>query len=116
MDEELKAHLTAKDTWLRGFFLLVFGLLLFVARFVTTVVVIAQFLFVLFSGKVNENLRSFGASLSRYIYQCLRFVTFNTEEKAFPFGPWPEAEPPAEAASPPPAPVAEAEPPAKPLD
>jgi hypothetical protein len=53
-----------------------------------------------FSGQTNENLRFFGASLATYIYQALMFVTYNSDEKPFPFAPWPESEMPVNAPEP----------------
>lgn len=90
MDEELKQNLTASETWIRGLFILMFVFLLVIARVVTGAVVVIQFLFTVFSGQVNENLRYFGASLASYVYQALLFVTYNSDEKPFPFAPWPE--------------------------
>lgn len=89
MDDNLKENLTAKQTWLRGLFILLFGFLLAIARVVLWAVVLIQFLFSLFTGKVNEKLLSFSGSLCRFIYQCVLFVTFNTDEKPFPFDDWP---------------------------
>jgi hypothetical protein len=92
MEDDLKEHLTAKDTWLRGLFMLVFVFLLMVARVVLWAVVILQFLFALFTSEPNKNLSRFALSLSRYFYQCYLFVTFNSEQKPFPFDDWPDAE------------------------
>ena len=92
MDEELKENLTAGETWIRGAFILLFAFLLFVARVVTAAVVVIQFLFTVFSGQANDNLREFGQSLAQYIYQVLRFMTYNSDTKPFPFNPWPTAE------------------------
>ncbi|HEC19529.1 MAG TPA: DUF4389 domain-containing protein [Gammaproteobacteria bacterium] len=89
MDDELKENLTAGETWVRGLFILLFAFLLVVARMVVAAVVVIQFLFTVFSGQTNDNLRYFGASLSRYIYQVLLFITYNCDEKPFPFAPWP---------------------------
>jgi hypothetical protein len=91
MDEELKQNLTAAETWIRGLFILLFVFLLVVARVVTGAVVVIQFLFTVFSGRTNENLRSFGASLAQFIFQTLLFLTYNSDTKPFPFSPWPNA-------------------------
>lgn len=90
MDDDLKQHLTAAETWTRGLFILLFVFLLVIARVVTGAVVVIQFLFTVFSGQSNENLRYFGASLATFIYQTLLFVTYNSDNKPFPFAPWPE--------------------------
>lgn len=89
MDDDLKQNLTASETWIRGLFILLFVFLLVIARVVTGAVVVIQFLFTVFTGQTNENLRNFGASLASFIYQALLFVTYNTDDKPFPFSPWP---------------------------
>ena len=53
------------------------------------VVVVVQFLLVLFTGRVNWRLLQFGNNLSAYFYALLRFQTFNTEVRPFPFADWP---------------------------
>lgn len=90
MDEDLKQNLTAAETWLRGLFILLFAFLLVIARVVTGAVVIIQFLFTVFTGHTNENLRYFGAGLAQFIFQALMYVTYNSDDKPFPFSPWPE--------------------------
>ena len=92
MDDDLKQNLTAGETWVRGLFILMFVFMLVVARLVTGAVVVIQFLFTVFTGQVNDNLKTFGASLARYVYNCLLFVTYNSDDKPFPFGEWPAAE------------------------
>jgi len=92
MDDDLKQNLTASETWTRGFFILLFVFLLVIARVVTGAVVVIQFLFTVFTGQTNDNLRYFGASLASFIYQTLLFVTYNSDDKPFPFAPWPTPE------------------------
>lgn len=53
---------------------------------------LVQFLFSLFTGKANSALLELGSSLSKFIYQALEFLTYNTEEKPFPFADWPQAD------------------------
>src|SRR5690606_36175239 len=65
-----------------------------IARVVMWVVVIVQFLFALITGQDNVNLRQFGLALSTFIFQTLKFLTYNSEEKPFPFSDWPEPEEP----------------------
>ena len=92
MDDDLKQNLTAAETWIRGLYILMFVFLLVVARLVTGAVVVIQFLFTVFTGQTNGNLKSFGASLARYVYNCLLFVTYNSDDKPFPFSEWPATE------------------------
>ena len=68
----------------------VFGLLSFVARIVIWVVAVLQFLLVLITGEGNSNLRDLGQGASKWTYQAYMFVTFNSDNKPFPFSDWPE--------------------------
>jgi len=92
MDEQLKSNLTSSKHWLRLVYMLLFAVFLQVALAVMWVLVVIQFLFALITGNDNGNLRNFGHSLSRFIFQAIQFLTYNSEEKPFPFADWPEAE------------------------
>jgi hypothetical protein len=70
--------------------MLLFFVILWFARFVILAAVLFQFVSMLVSGKINERLLELGESLGLYSYQIIRFLTYNTEEKPFPFAEWPE--------------------------
>lgn len=90
MDEQLKSNVTSGKHWLRLVYMVVFAICLQVASFVMGVLVVLQFLFALIKGEDNDHLRQFGSSLAKYIYESLQFLTYNSEEKPFPFADWPE--------------------------
>lgn len=79
------------STWKRILFMVLFALIYGVAKVVVTAVVVLQAIFRLFTGNVNERLLTFGKQISDYIYQILMFLTFNSEEKPFPFSSWPDS-------------------------
>ena len=86
----LSTNIKSKSIWLRLFFMLVVALLYSISRIVVTAVVLVQFFWVLLTGEANEKLRVFGQSLSTYTYQIVMYLTFNTEERPFPFdADWP---------------------------
>ncbi|MCW8930972.1 MAG: DUF4389 domain-containing protein [Gammaproteobacteria bacterium] len=89
MNEEAKNY-KDKSVWLRGLYMLIFLFLLGVAKFVAFVVIVFQFLNVLFTTEKNQKLLKFGESLSVYHYQVIMFLTYNSEEQPFPMGEWPE--------------------------
>lgn len=91
-NDELKSNLLSAKHWLRLIFMLLFAALLQVASIIMWVLVLLQFIFSLITGQDNINLRKFGYSLSTYIYQTLKFLTYSSEEKPFPFADWPEGE------------------------
>ena len=87
---DLEKHIKAKSTWLRLFFMIVFGIIYGVSRLVIGVVVLIQFFHVLFTGEIREPLKSFGHSLAIYSFEIVDYLTFNTETKPFPFdADWP---------------------------
>ena len=91
MDEKMKSNLLSSTHWLRLVFMVLFAVILQVAAAVMWVVVILQFLFSLLTGQNNDNLREFGHSLSVFIYQTWQFLSYNSEEKPYPFQDWPDS-------------------------
>lgn len=87
--DEIKENLKAQDTWLRLLFIVIYGAVLWVTSIVLAFVVVLQFLSVLFTRSTQANLLNFGGSLAEYVRQIVSYLTFNTEEKPFPFGEWP---------------------------
>ncbi len=88
------------DTWIRLFFMLLFGLLLYVAWLVIVVIAVLQFALVLMTTNDNDNLRGLGQGLSKWCLQVYLFLTFNSEQKPFPFDDWPVVEDLSEGVSP----------------
>lgn len=79
-----------RSAWMRGLYMLIFMFFLGVAKFVTFVVVVVQFVNVVFTSDTNQKLLTFGDSLSQYQYQILLFLTYNTEQQPYPMGDWPK--------------------------
>lgn len=89
MNDETTKSYKDRSTWLRGLYMLIFIFFLGVAKFVIGVVIIFQFLNVLFTAQTNEKLIRLGQSLSTYQYQIMIFLTYNSETHPFPIGDWP---------------------------
>ena len=85
----LRDNITRSETWERLLYVVLFIFSCGRTEVVFCAVVAAQFAFVLLTGKYNQNLLSFGASLNRFLYDVLLFMTFNSDERPFPFRPWP---------------------------
>lgn len=93
MDYEIKQNLSAKETWIRGGYILLFALFYWVAEFVLLAVVVFQFLATLLTGQFNERAQHLGQAIGTYFYQIIRFMTGNTEQRPYPFSPWPDGPP-----------------------
>ena len=89
----VEENIKSRATWTRFLFMVLSYILVSLAGMVGTVVVVLGFLMVLFTGEVNRELRGVGHSIAAYIYENVRYLTFNTDERPFPFGgKWPAAE------------------------
>ena len=69
--------------------MLLFGFLYSVAEVVLIAVIVFQFLTVLLTGNKNDRLLDLGGEISAYIYQALRYLTYNSEQRPYPFSDWP---------------------------
>lgn len=93
MSDEIVENLKKTSAWLRVLFMAVFVVALYVAGVVLLVLMLAQIVFSLVNGADNTNLRRLGANLSEYVAQILAFLTYNNEERPFPFAQFPLSEP-----------------------
>lgn len=88
--DELVENLKESSVWIRILFMLAFGVVLyFVLAPVIFVIMLAQALFVLLTGQSNDNLRQFSSNLGKYIFETLNFLTYNSDDKPFPFSDFP---------------------------
>jgi len=90
--DEIREHLTEGSIWIRGLFMLLFGIIYSIVEIIIIAVALFQFFVRLTTGSLNPRLLDLGYSLSSYIYQIYMFLTFNSEERPYPFQPWPARE------------------------
>ncbi len=84
----LKTQSENKEHWVRGLYMLLFFVLYNVAETVLYLLAVYQFGATLITGKANPRVRAFGRGLSRYIYDIMQFMSYNTEKRPFPFNEW----------------------------
>lgn len=94
MTDEIVENLKRPSAWFRVLFMAGFVIALYVTGIILLVLMLAQIVFSLFTGNDNLNLRRLGAGLSTYVSQILAFLTYNSDDKPFPFKPFPLAETP----------------------
>ena len=92
-DDISRQHLSDGGTWRRLIYMVLFTVIYRVTEVVLFSVVIIQFLFKLFTGSANPQLQVAGQHLGAYIREMVLFLTFATEDRPYPFGPWPDATP-----------------------
>ena len=92
-EENLKKNVKDKDTWLRFVYLVMFGVVFYLCSLLAFATSVFQFLAKLFSGSSFEGLSEFGDQLATYVSQVIRYLTFASDEKPFPFAPLPGRKP-----------------------
>jgi hypothetical protein len=93
MSNDVKENLKSQSTWIRGLYILIYGVFYTIAEIVLVAIIVFQFLLKLFTSETNERLGKLGQGLSTYIYQILQYMNFNSDYQPYPFGAWPKGEP-----------------------
>ncbi|MFT5208568.1 MAG: hypothetical protein ACI9CE_000282 [Flavobacterium sp.] len=92
MKDETRENLVNTNLWIRALNMVLFMFAYGLAKAIIVFVALFQFISILFTGRANAPLLSFGKNLSVFIYEVLEFQTFNTEIRPFPFSTWPDEE------------------------
>ena len=85
----IKEKYLIKDKWLRGLNMLLFIVIKYVVSWLILLIAVLQFILDILLGKPNDKLINFTENLNFYYYQIVNFLTYNSEEKPFPFTSWP---------------------------
>ncbi|EIF50044.1 MULTISPECIES: DUF4389 domain-containing protein [Sulfurovum] len=88
--EEIETNEREKPGIARAVYILLY---LIIGRFISMVlfvVAITQFIYTWLSGEPNEKILQFTEGLSEYAKQLVSYVGFNSDEKPWPFGDWPD--------------------------
>ncbi len=93
MKQETKDNLTSRNTWIRVVYMILFAVIFYIVEFVIAVIAIVQFLSTLFTGKVNQQLQALGQGVGVYVNEITVFLTYHTDDKPYPFAPWPKGAP-----------------------
>ncbi len=83
--EQIFENISNQNSWIRLVYMLIYGIMLHVAGGVMWLLCAVQFLCALIFGTDNDNVRKLSATLIDFINSALRFVSYNTEERPFPF-------------------------------
>ncbi|PDH32234.1 MAG: glucose-1-phosphate thymidylyltransferase [Candidatus Thioglobus sp. MED-G23] len=90
MNTDVPKRFRSGQAWGRLALMLIYFLAVFeIALLLVGLMMLFQFFYRLIQGQDAERLRSFTQDLNSFIYAALQYVTFNTDEKPFPFCDWP---------------------------
>ena len=88
MNDNMKENLKDNSTWMRVLYMAIFVIIFNIVEILIAALVIFQVLVLLFTAEKNQRLLGFGSMLSQYAYRILQYLTFNSEDKPFPFADW----------------------------
>lgn len=94
MTDDVKTHVKSKTTWTRLIYLILYAITYRVAGIVLFAITILQFIKALLTGSPFAQLQSFGGSLAEYNKETVAYLSYQSDEKPFPIGPWPPQNPP----------------------
>ncbi|HKK15653.1 MAG TPA: DUF4389 domain-containing protein [Gammaproteobacteria bacterium] len=86
---DVKENVRNVDTWMRGLFIVIFGVIFYFLVIIIWLLVIFQFLTKVMTGNLNQYLDNFSVGLTEYTLQILNYVTFRSNDRPFPFSPLP---------------------------
>ena len=75
--------------WIRLLLMLLFFIILHFSHIAIRFLAIAQAIVYLCTNKKWAELQIYSKQLTEYIYQINQFITYQSEKRPFPFGPWP---------------------------
>lgn len=85
--ENLKAD--EDPTLLRIIYVALFYFVFALSEFLVIFIAIFQSLYVLIAGEPQQDVRRFGGTLGRYVDSIISYISWNSNEKPFPFSDWP---------------------------
>ena len=90
--EEWKDNFLKQGKWLRLLIILGFSFVYYLSMTILWIIVLLQFLFVLFTDKRSENVSKVGVGFRNYMVQILDYINYQTDEKPFPFSDFPSSD------------------------
>jgi len=81
-----------KDDLIRGLYMILFLVLSRIVSICVALIAVFQLVCSLIVRKPNDNAKRFGKDLSIYLAEIVQFLSYNTDNKPWPFSLWPKAE------------------------
>ena len=88
--EEIETNEREKPGIARALYIILY---LIIGRFISMVlfvIAITQYIYSWLTGEPNDKILYFTEGLAEYTKQLVSYVGFNTDEKPWPFGDWPD--------------------------
>ena len=80
-----------RPVWKRGLLMLLFVIAFGLAQMLLNALAIVQFVWLFVKREPNQPVAGFGMSISKWLADVAQFLTCATDERPFPWRPWPQA-------------------------
>ncbi|MBF0193362.1 MAG: DUF4389 domain-containing protein [Magnetococcales bacterium] len=90
MNNKINTEWKNKADFQRIIFMMIIGFCYAIAKFVLFGIIFFLAISYLATGNPNDRLIKVGAQFSTYAYQVFCYLTFNSEQRPFPFDEWPK--------------------------
>jgi hypothetical protein len=81
----IKENASRTDTWIRALFMVIYGVIFYILCGIIGLLVLIQFIAKVITGKLIDDLSEFSPRLTDYALQILIFLTFQSDNKPWPF-------------------------------
>ena len=88
--EEFETNEREKPGLVRALYTILFLIIIRLISMVLFVIAITQYIYSWLTGEPNEKILYFTEGLAEYSKQLVSYVGFNTDEKPWPVGDWPD--------------------------
>ena len=88
--EEFETNERGKPGLVRALYTILFLIIIRLISMVLFVIAITQYIYSWLTGEPNEKILYFTEGLAEYSKQLVSYVGFNTDEKPWPVGDWPD--------------------------
>ena len=85
VSDEAMSNIKDSSTWIDALLVVVYLIVISYSIFLLWIIAFAQFIFKLITKKPNKNLGDLTNVFQKFINQIIDFVTFETEERPYPF-------------------------------
>ena len=93
MSVDLRERVLNGSLWIRLLFMLLYFVVVFeIVLLLTGLGALFIFVVRLVTGEDPDRLRNFLADLNAFTFSALQYVTFNSDQRPFPFSDWPAPE------------------------
>ncbi len=88
--DEVETNGREKPGLARALFILLYLIIIRLISMVLFVIAITQYIYSWLTGEPNDKIMYFTESLAEYSKQLVSYVGFNTDERPWPVGEWPD--------------------------